>query len=72
MYQKGYSPQELGNYLIEVLGDDFEVSSIPSKYKLSGQGVLLRKKPAKPNVDLAGYSSALEIKAKEAMKNKNF
>ena len=25
-----------------------------------------------PNVDLAGYSSALEIKAKEAMKNKNF
>lgn len=44
MYQKGYSPKELGQYLLSVLGDEFEVFPIPSKYGLSGEGVLLRKK----------------------------
>lgn len=43
MYQKGYSPKELGQYLIQILGNNFEVSSIPSKYGLSGEGVLLRR-----------------------------
>lgn len=71
-YQKGFTREELKDYLSGTLGKEFEVVDLPNKYKMSGVGVLIRKKGLQPSYDLAGYKSALEEAAIQAQKQNNF
>lgn len=71
-YQKGFTREELKDYLSGTLGKEFEVVDLPNKYKMSGVGVLIRKKGLQPSYDLAGYKSALEEEAILAQKQNNF
>ena len=43
-YQKGFTKQELKEYVQDVLGDGYEVSIVPSKEKISGSAVVVKKK----------------------------
>ena len=42
-FQKGYSQKELEEYIKSILGDKFSVVKIPSKYKVSSSGVIIKK-----------------------------
>ena len=42
-FQKGYSQKELEEYIKSILGDRFKVEKIPSKYKVSSSGVIIKK-----------------------------
>ena len=42
-FQKGYSQKELEEYIKSILGDGFKVEKIPSKYKVSSSGVIIKK-----------------------------
>ena len=42
-FQKGYSQKELEEYIKSILGDMFTVEKIPSKYKISSSGVIIKK-----------------------------
>ena len=43
-YQKGFTKEELQTYVKEVLGENFEVSGVPSKQGISGVAVVITKK----------------------------
>ena len=42
-FQKGFSQKELESYVKYVLGDNYTIEKIPSKYKISSSGVIIRK-----------------------------
>ena len=42
-YQKGFTIGELKNYVADVLGKSFEVSTVPSKQGISGVAVVISK-----------------------------
>ena len=46
-YQKGFTKEELQTYVKEVLGENFEVSGVPSKQGISGVAVVITKKSGK-------------------------
>ena len=46
-FQKSFSKDELQKYIKNILGNTFEVSKIPPKYKVSGSGVIIKKVSSK-------------------------
>jgi hypothetical protein len=42
-YQKGFTKEELSKYVTDVLGDSFEVSTVPNKQGISGVSVVISK-----------------------------
>ena len=42
-YQKGFTKEELSKYVTDVLGDSFEVSTVPNKQGISGVSVVITK-----------------------------
>ena len=42
-FQKGYSQKELELFVKGVLGDNFKIEKIPSKYKINTSGVIIKK-----------------------------
>jgi hypothetical protein len=42
-FQKGYNQKELELFIKTVLGDNFKIEKIPSKYKINTSGVIIKK-----------------------------
>ena len=42
-FQKGFKINELLDYIKSILGDGFEISKIPSSYKINGSAVMIKK-----------------------------